>query len=411
MSIPHSPTIRVPDRFALSAEDYLRQSGLDIYLQDVVHTILNERHEQPLLNIHQYFSKVVDSQQNQGREFDFVDATSRNRLAFVRTFATSFANFKPEEMLVGEDIHQLLSMICPDFPMYIVRSSLATFTQRQLPFTTISTSVSIYFFYRQFIELVERIFTSASNPLEATTPTRVRNYTLHFNKNTVLSVLIHLFYNDQDGISANHYRAQKMAENEQNDEGVEDVDSVGGANDARFQHVAQNMLDSHEIKHVGLCVPPFWSVQQAAEQASRATSTAINSIDVCTGVGAGAVSDASNSTDTGTDTSSDKNDMAASTTEKRNISWFHFLRFFLSNINLQRQLVDVSLEPPECMISTSAVVAEHEAQPYSLMRAMVSADIKVASSATATTDNSSVQAQDASGRRKKRGKSAGRRRS
>ena len=115
MSIPHSPTIRVPDRFALSAEDYLRQSGLDIYLQDVVHTILNERHEQPLLNIHQYFSKVVDSQQNQGREFDFVDATSRNRLAFVRTFATSFANFKPEEMLVGEDIHQLLSKFYLNF--------------------------------------------------------------------------------------------------------------------------------------------------------------------------------------------------------------------------------------------------------------------------------------------------------
>ena len=371
--LPSSPTVNIPSRFQLSTEEYLSHSGLDVYLQDVVHNILNGRHEQPLLQIHKYFKKVVDNTHIQGRDFNFIDATARNRLTFIRTFNESFSNFEPEEILVAEDVHQLLSMICPDFPMHIVRSSIATFTLRKLPFLTISKSISIYFFYRRFIEMIEKIFTRASNTNDNGAPiSETRNYTIQFDINIVLGIFIKLFYNDVDDISRNHYQSKASTTSTTSTTSATSTTSTTSttsstSNDNNykynqlFENVANDMSENHEINQIGLCIPPFWSIKQAAEEAAKDIAKETDTTD-----GINAIHASGNT-----------------------ISWFYFLKHFVSNNGLIKQLRDVSIEPPRCMISTSAVVVEHEKIPYNLMRAMVSADVSSSSNSNPNGTNES----------------------
>ena len=107
----------VPDRHSLSAEAYLSQHGVDVFLRDAVQQILNKRGDQPLLMMSQYFGEVASNKHVSGREFAFVDACARNRLAFVRLFQRTFErNIEAQERIVVEDYHQLCQMICPTFP-------------------------------------------------------------------------------------------------------------------------------------------------------------------------------------------------------------------------------------------------------------------------------------------------------
>ena len=378
--LPPTPVVKLPDRFTQSADDYLAQHGLDVYLEDVVHEILNARHEQPLLAIQKYFAKVIDHSHIYGREFNFVDSTSRNRLSFVRTFELTFSNFETKEMLVAEDAHQLLSMICPDFPIHIVRSSLLPFKQQQLPFATVARSTSIYLFYRSFIEILEQLFSRASldsNGGEEQTTTVTTTTSDSFNHDVVLGIVISLFYEDFGGASANQYRSNVLTATRTEEQ---------AARDKRFEEVAGEMRENDEIQYLRLCVPPFWSVKQAAVESSNLTASSKMS-----------------TTET-TDRS-----VALS-----GLSWSCWLQSFLSNDKLLIQMRVNDVEPPRCAIATSAVASEHEAQPYALMRALGSVDVGGKNSAVDVGGKKANELGNDQGRRsstgsKKKGKSGRRR--
>ena len=69
-------------------DPYLRDTTA--YLRDAVELLLLHRPEQPLAFMDEYFDAVLRGRHVVGRDFAFVSATARNRLAFVAAFRTTF---------------------------------------------------------------------------------------------------------------------------------------------------------------------------------------------------------------------------------------------------------------------------------------------------------------------------------
>ena len=65
---------------------FIDQSGLAVYLRDVVRLLLAQRTEKPLLFIHEYFQSVLKGENVVLREYAYVNSTSRNRLSFIVNF-------------------------------------------------------------------------------------------------------------------------------------------------------------------------------------------------------------------------------------------------------------------------------------------------------------------------------------
>ena len=69
-------------------DPYLRDTTA--YLRDAVELLLLHRPEQPLAFMDEYFDAVLRGRHVVGRDFAFVSATARNRIAFVAAFRTTF---------------------------------------------------------------------------------------------------------------------------------------------------------------------------------------------------------------------------------------------------------------------------------------------------------------------------------
>ncbi len=66
-------------RLTMPAARYLERSNVVTYLEDAVRLLLVNRVERPLEFIHQYFLSVLSGDQVIYREYEYIDATSRNR--------------------------------------------------------------------------------------------------------------------------------------------------------------------------------------------------------------------------------------------------------------------------------------------------------------------------------------------
>jgi len=105
------------ERHALSSADYLERCRLDLYLTDVVELLLSSREERPLEFVSEYFDTVVSGTHVAGRHHSFCAASPHNRVSLMLLAQNAFKNF--DEMLAA-DLHQLLQLLCPDFPVDLV---------------------------------------------------------------------------------------------------------------------------------------------------------------------------------------------------------------------------------------------------------------------------------------------------
>ena len=100
---------------SMSGREYLDFLQLRVYFTDVVHQLLASRDEHPVEFMHQYFRRVGAMEHVVGREYAFVSATCWNRRAFVLSCHATFGALALVELTVA-DFHQLLMLLCPDFP-------------------------------------------------------------------------------------------------------------------------------------------------------------------------------------------------------------------------------------------------------------------------------------------------------
>lgn len=128
------------------SEAYLERSDVAIYLRDVVRLLLANRTERPLEFIHQYFRGVLKGDNVVLREFAYVSASPRNRISFIMNFEEAYKDSKWTEAITADDYHQLLKLLCPDFPFALVNRAvymLSSTRHDKMPFASLSLAVQV----------------------------------------------------------------------------------------------------------------------------------------------------------------------------------------------------------------------------------------------------------------------------
>ncbi|KAI8928245.1 hypothetical protein BC831DRAFT_510167 [Entophlyctis helioformis] len=98
---------------AATSYEYLEQHKIRFHLEDAICQLLDAQPDNPLLFLHSYFDKVRRGSNVLGREFEYIRSTPRNRLAFAQRLS--------EVVRQVTEIHQLAQLVCPDFPIGILR--------------------------------------------------------------------------------------------------------------------------------------------------------------------------------------------------------------------------------------------------------------------------------------------------
>jgi len=104
------------ERFSLTAHEYLERYHIQVYVSDCIRTILDARDEKPLETALKYYNSVLQGNHVLLREFEFINVTPRNRLAFVRLVVESFRSFSPEAEMDVDDHYQKVTLLCVNFP-------------------------------------------------------------------------------------------------------------------------------------------------------------------------------------------------------------------------------------------------------------------------------------------------------
>lgn len=144
------------ERFQLSAKDYLEKHSIRKYLQDCTALMIESKEESPLDFLATYFQSVATGTNVLFRGFKYVNNTPRNRRSFIRHFSDIFSSFRTTEGLKPETLHQLLCLLCHDFPFSLVRNASritvdVTETNQTVNFKEFSRKIFILFFFSEFM--------------------------------------------------------------------------------------------------------------------------------------------------------------------------------------------------------------------------------------------------------------------
>jgi hypothetical protein len=136
---------------------YLRELNAQFYLDDAVALMARVRPERPGAFLQAYFQNVLALEHTVGRDFEFVNATARNRGAFLRSCHAAFGHLDDASELMVGDLHQVVSLLCPTFPegrVLEIPRLMREDTSARIPFGALSTAFFVHFsFYDHLLEL------------------------------------------------------------------------------------------------------------------------------------------------------------------------------------------------------------------------------------------------------------------
>ena len=140
-----------------SSIDYLKDLHAEFYLNDALALLLKARPERPLEFLHDHFTAVRAQQHVVSRDFTFINATTHNRVSFLKSCRQAFGHIDDgKEMVIG-DLYQLVTLLCPTMPegrIYELPRLLKLDTSAAIPFRDLITAFSVHFaFYDALLEL------------------------------------------------------------------------------------------------------------------------------------------------------------------------------------------------------------------------------------------------------------------
>uniref|UniRef100_A0A3Q2E104 Centriolar satellite-associated tubulin polyglutamylase complex regulator 1 n=1 Tax=Cyprinodon variegatus TaxID=28743 RepID=A0A3Q2E104_CYPVA len=105
-----------------------RENPVLFYLNDALTQLLDHKEEYTQFGVVRYFAEYFSSVKNGNhvlfREFNFIRATQHNRASFIRVFWRCFRQIgKSGDLLSMLEYRSLLQLLCPDFPLEVVRSA------------------------------------------------------------------------------------------------------------------------------------------------------------------------------------------------------------------------------------------------------------------------------------------------
>jgi hypothetical protein len=145
------------------SQEYLRLHQLEPYLEDAaVYALYGDddlTHEERLRD---YFRQVLSLEHIYGREYIYVSSTAWNRRAFVVAFRKCVHPLRDMDLTVP-DFHQLLIVICPDFPRATLDSIIhvlprALQSDGKFHCGTLATAFEVHWYHSKFLSALDPFF-------------------------------------------------------------------------------------------------------------------------------------------------------------------------------------------------------------------------------------------------------------
>jgi hypothetical protein len=143
------------------SREYLRLHQLEPYFEDAARQALVQG-DRPAERLRAYFRRVLAMRQVVGREYAYVSATAWNRRSFVVVFREAIQNLLGEHLTVG-DFHQLLQLVCPDFPRATLDAIVhvlprALINDGLASCATLATAFEVHWFHAKFLGALDPFF-------------------------------------------------------------------------------------------------------------------------------------------------------------------------------------------------------------------------------------------------------------
>ncbi|XP_054633804.1 centriolar satellite-associated tubulin polyglutamylase complex regulator 1 [Dunckerocampus dactyliophorus] len=153
---------------AVTVDEYLAESNVLFYLSDALAQLLEHKEEYTNFGVIRYFAEYFSSVKNSNhilfREFNYIRATPHNRASFIRVFWRCYRQIgKSGDMLSVLEYSSLLQLLCPDFPVEIVKSAARIVLTDEsveclMSFSDFLYAFQLQFYYQEFLESVLLIY-------------------------------------------------------------------------------------------------------------------------------------------------------------------------------------------------------------------------------------------------------------
>ena len=169
----------------MDPEEYVKKHHLMRYIEDAIAIVMRKgaakNHKiQPLAILTEYFHKVRTGVHVYSREYSYVSSTPYNRASFITIFWQCFYKLEQVETVMnGSHYHQLVQLLCSDFPMKIIddiitvhiniHGLLIPVSEVKLTFSDFIYLFQVLFFYEEFLMECETIYKQLEGGVQHTT--------------------------------------------------------------------------------------------------------------------------------------------------------------------------------------------------------------------------------------------------
>ncbi|XP_077372473.1 centriolar satellite-associated tubulin polyglutamylase complex regulator 1 [Festucalex cinctus] len=153
---------------SVTVDEYLAESNVLFYLSDALTQLLEHKEEYTHFGVIRYFAEYFSSVKNGNhilfREFNYIRATPHNRASFIRVFWRCYRQIgKSGDLLSILEYSSLLQLLCPDFPMEIVKSAARIVVMDDgldclMSFSDFLYAFQLQFYYQEFLDSVLLIY-------------------------------------------------------------------------------------------------------------------------------------------------------------------------------------------------------------------------------------------------------------
>eukprot|EP01062_Namystynia_karyoxenos_P027980 TRINITY_DN21299_c2_g1_i1.p1 TRINITY_DN21299_c2_g1~~TRINITY_DN21299_c2_g1_i1.p1 ORF type:complete len:339 (+),score=119.24 TRINITY_DN21299_c2_g1_i1:94-1017(+) len=153
------------DLTRLTPQEYLDRFSVTAYLKDVSTLLLENRPDEPLAFIADYFKNVIQGTSPLVRSYRYIRLTKRSRRAFWDNLVAAHATLDEKRGggvgVTGAELRRLLSLLCSDFPSDTVAAVLAVLDKSEssvVSFAEFASGVHACLLYEEFFSVAEAVF-------------------------------------------------------------------------------------------------------------------------------------------------------------------------------------------------------------------------------------------------------------
>ena len=160
------------DPSRLTPEEYLNKYGLTSYFQDVMTLVLENRPQDPLEFITEYYRNCAEGSSYLHRSYRYIRLTEQSQDVFMDNMYMAYKSLSRRKGSIGttgQELTKLLSLLCHDFPSDVSASILRRLGKRDsdvVSFEEFALATKTCLLYEDFFELSDSIFSMAAQSEE-----------------------------------------------------------------------------------------------------------------------------------------------------------------------------------------------------------------------------------------------------